>query len=46
MTFRMDACIAFAELMLNNYFEERPLLDHCIDLDFRVSSDWLGFSST
>ena len=36
VTFRMDACIAFEEWMLSNYFEEGPLLDLHTDFDFQV----------
>ena len=36
VTLKVDACIAFAELMLSNCFEDGPLLEHRINLDFLV----------
>ena len=46
MTFRIDVCISFAELMFSNCFEEGPLLDRHTDLHFRVLEYWSGFSGT
>ena len=46
MTFRVDAYITFAELMLSNCFEEGPLLERRIDLDFLVLGYCSGFSGT
>ena len=46
VTFRMNACITFAELMLNNCFKEGPLLDCYMDLNFLVLKYCSEFSST
>ena len=46
VTFEMDASKAMAELMLSNYFEERPTLDCRTNLDFLVLGKWSGFSGT
>ena len=46
MTFKIDACIAFAKLMLSNCLEDGPLLEHRIDFDFLVPGYCCGFSGT
>ena len=46
MTFKIDACIAFAELMLSNCLEDGPLLERCINFDFLVSRYCCRFSGT
>ena len=46
MTFKIDAYIAFVELMLSNCLEDGPLLEHRIDFDFLVLRYCCGFSGT
>ena len=46
VTFKIDACIAFAELMLSNCLEDGPLLERRIDFDFLVPGYCYGFSGT
>ena len=46
VTFKMDASKAIADLMLNNCFEEGPVLDRRTYLNFLVFGKWSGFSST
>ena len=46
MTFKIDAYIAFAELMLSNCLEDGLLLERCIDFDFLILGYCCGFSST
>ena len=46
MTFKIDAYIAFAKLMLSNCLEDGPLLERCIDFDFLVPGYCYGFLGT
>ena len=42
--FKIDASIAFAELILSNCFEDGSLLERRIDLNFLVPGYCCGFS--
>ena len=46
VTFKIDAYIAFAELMLSNCVEDGPLLKRCINFNFLVPRYCCGFLST
>ena len=46
MTFKIDACIAFAELILSNFLEDGPLLERRIDFDFLIPGYYCGFLGT